>query len=194
MFFFSSRRRHTRLQGDWSSDVCSSDLSGVRGQGSDVDASQTQNSELKTFPPSPIPHPPSPIPLLDQTWLAHPALFVVEYALAQLWMSWGVRPRAIIGHSIGGDVAPGLACAFTANRPATWINPEQATDPAYGVRHLRQTVRFADGLHTLLADFSGALLEVGPGQTLGVLARQQCDREADQVVCSSLRYAQEDES
>src|SRR5256885_15170041 len=27
-FFFSSRRRHTRLQGDWSSDVCSSDLSG----------------------------------------------------------------------------------------------------------------------------------------------------------------------
>src|SRR6266850_5969339 len=27
-FFFSSRRRHTRLQGDWSSDVCSSDLDG----------------------------------------------------------------------------------------------------------------------------------------------------------------------
>src|SRR2546426_7060242 len=26
LFFFSSRRRHTRLQGDWSSDVCSSDL------------------------------------------------------------------------------------------------------------------------------------------------------------------------
>src|SRR5688500_20072079 len=30
LFFFSSRRRHTRLQGDWSSDVCSSDLMGVR--------------------------------------------------------------------------------------------------------------------------------------------------------------------
>src|SRR5256885_13199971 len=30
-FFFSSRRRHTRLQGDWSSDVCSSDLPRVRG-------------------------------------------------------------------------------------------------------------------------------------------------------------------
>src|SRR5256885_8014007 len=29
-FFFSSRRRHTRLQGDWSSDVCSSDLSFLR--------------------------------------------------------------------------------------------------------------------------------------------------------------------
>src|SRR5256885_8738975 len=30
IFFFSSRRRHTRLQGDWSSDVCSSDLKKVR--------------------------------------------------------------------------------------------------------------------------------------------------------------------
>src|SRR2546426_7918397 len=30
LFFFSSRRRHTRLQGDWSSDVCSSDLRRAR--------------------------------------------------------------------------------------------------------------------------------------------------------------------
>src|SRR5256885_3326766 len=30
-FFFSSRRRHTRLQGDWSSDVCSSDLMNIVG-------------------------------------------------------------------------------------------------------------------------------------------------------------------
>src|SRR5256885_3675297 len=32
-FFFSSRRRHTRLQGDWSSDVCSSDLSQMADDG-----------------------------------------------------------------------------------------------------------------------------------------------------------------
>src|SRR5256885_3411312 len=37
-FFFSSRRRHTRLQGDWSSDVCSSDLSIVLGFTANVDA------------------------------------------------------------------------------------------------------------------------------------------------------------
>src|SRR2546426_3742281 len=37
-FFFSSRRRHTRLQGDWSSDVCSSDLEGLPASGSAVDA------------------------------------------------------------------------------------------------------------------------------------------------------------
>src|SRR5688500_17215639 len=35
LFFFSSRRRHTRLQGDWSSDVCSSDLTGCADQGED---------------------------------------------------------------------------------------------------------------------------------------------------------------
>ena len=37
VFFFSSRRRHTRLQGDWSSDVCSSDLIGLDwGFGEDI--------------------------------------------------------------------------------------------------------------------------------------------------------------
>ena len=50
---------------------------------------------------------------LAQTALAQPALFAVEYALAQLWMSWGVRPRAMIGHSIGEYVAACLAGVFT---------------------------------------------------------------------------------
>src|SRR5256885_8357303 len=35
--FFSSRRRHTRLQGDWSSDVCSSDLGGEVAEGQQAD-------------------------------------------------------------------------------------------------------------------------------------------------------------
>jgi len=34
-----------------------------------------------------------------------PALFIVDYALAQLWMSWGIRPAAMIGHSLGEYVA-----------------------------------------------------------------------------------------
>src|SRR5262249_59925504 len=38
---------------------------------------------------------------LQQTAIAQPALLVIEYALAQLFLSWGVRPRAMIGHSIG---------------------------------------------------------------------------------------------
>ena len=46
---------------------------------------------------------------LRQTWITQPALFVIEYALAQLWMSWGIRPSAMIGHSLGEFVAAALA-------------------------------------------------------------------------------------
>jgi non-ribosomal peptide synthase protein (TIGR01720 family) len=50
---------------------------------------------------------------LNQTAIAQPALFVLEYALAQLWMAWGVRPQALMGHSIGEYVAACLAGVFT---------------------------------------------------------------------------------
>src|SRR5256885_12332347 len=43
-FFFSSRRRHTRLQGDWSSDVCSSDLSILIKDGKITEVSQSINA------------------------------------------------------------------------------------------------------------------------------------------------------
>ncbi len=46
---------------------------------------------------------------LQQTALTQPALFAVEYALAELWKEWGITPRALIGHSIGEYVAATLA-------------------------------------------------------------------------------------
>lgn len=49
---------------------------------------------------------------LGQTRLTQPALFVVEYASARLWRSWGVEPAAMIGHSIGEYVAATLAGVF----------------------------------------------------------------------------------
>ncbi|ARV58865.1 polyketide synthase [Nostocales cyanobacterium HT-58-2] len=50
---------------------------------------------------------------LQQTCLAQPSLFVIEYALAQLWISWGIIPQAMIGHSIGEYVAACLAGVFS---------------------------------------------------------------------------------
>ncbi|WP_228858253.1 type I polyketide synthase [Xenorhabdus sp. PB61.4] len=52
-------------------------------------------------------------PALYQTHYTQPALFVVEYALSQLLMAWGIRPTACIGHSIGEYVAACIAGVFT---------------------------------------------------------------------------------
>ena len=222
---------------------------------------------------------------LNQTRLAQAALFAVEYSLARMWMSWGVQPDSMIGHSIGEYVAaclagvfsledalqmveargrimqrmpagsmmavplaheqlcglmngslsvaavnapslctvsgpaasiealrarlqvsgvdcrplhtshafhssmmddalePFLECVhkvklnapripFLSNLTGKWISPEDATNPSYWVSHLRQTVRFADGIRELATVPGRVFLEVGPGQTLCVFARE----------------------
>ena len=247
---------------------------------------------------------------LTQTALTQPALFIIEYALAKLWMEWGVRPAAMIGHSIGEYVAACLAEVMTledalrvvamrgklmqslpsgsmlavplpesevtpllgtklslatvnapqlcvvageseaiaeleekfansevrcrrlhtshafhsammneilapftefmrriplhppriryvSNVSGRWITDEEATDPRYWANHLRQTVRFSDGLKELLQDSRRVLLEVGPGQTLTALAKPQLGqtgRNSDTLVFSSMRHALEEKN
>jgi acyl transferase domain-containing protein/thioesterase domain-containing protein/acyl carrier protein len=221
---------------------------------------------------------------LNQTWLTQPALFSIEYALAQWWMSLGIEPAAMVGHSIGEYVAACLAgvlslddalavvaergrliyglpagtmlavplaadkleidaslslaainnpemCVisgpteaiaefehrmaeksitcrrlytshafhssmmepilstfeeklrgitlhapqrpYLSNVTGTWIKPEEATNPAYWARHIRQTVRFSDCMAELLRTPGQILLEAGPGNVLTSLARAQ---------------------
>ncbi|WP_186032874.1 non-ribosomal peptide synthetase/type I polyketide synthase [Burkholderia gladioli] len=64
---------------------------------------------------------------------------------------------------------------FVSNLTGDWIRDEEAVDPGYWARHLREPVRFADGLATLRERLGDAtlLLEVGPGGTLQGFARQQ---------------------
>ncbi|HHP7245480.1 MAG TPA: aminotransferase class I/II-fold pyridoxal phosphate-dependent enzyme [Elainellaceae cyanobacterium] len=69
------------------------------------------------FSPSPSLPPHS----LDQTLYTQPTVFAIEYALAQLWQSWGVQPAVVMGHSIGEYVAACLAGVFSLEDGLTLI-------------------------------------------------------------------------
>jgi FkbM family methyltransferase len=58
---------------------------------------------------------------LNQTSIAQPAIFTVEYALAQLLISWGIRPQATIGYSIGEYVAACLAEVLSLEEAITLV-------------------------------------------------------------------------
>ena len=58
---------------------------------------------------------------LKDTKFAQPALFTISYALAKLWMSWGIQPAAMIGHSVGEYVAAALSGVMTLEDALTLI-------------------------------------------------------------------------
>ncbi|MEO8078816.1 MAG: acyltransferase domain-containing protein, partial [Acidobacteriota bacterium] len=65
---------------------------------------ETGASLLRQLYPSP-----DQASLIDETGVTQPALFAVEYALSELWGSWGIVPDAVIGHSVGELVAACVA-------------------------------------------------------------------------------------
>jgi acyl transferase domain-containing protein len=79
--------------------------------------------------------------------------------------------------------------AYISNLTGSWITAAEATDPNYWVAHLRQTVRFGDGLAELMKDPAIILLEVGPGQALTSLANLR--KSGEQIVLGSLARVKE---
>lgn len=244
---------------------------------------------------------------LKQTHITQPALFVIEYALAKLWMEWGVRPSAMIGHSIGEYAAACIAGIFNledalmlvatrsrlmqqsppgamlavslseqelkpllgaqlslaaVNSPTLSVvsgtieaieqierqlsgkellcrrlhtshalhsammepvmqafreplekvemhapqipivstltgkhlTAEEACNALYWTNHLRQTVRFSEALSKILNEPEVVLLEIGPGQTLSALAKQQGNGAAKRDALSTLRHPKDGQS
>ncbi|MFI5528204.1 amino acid adenylation domain-containing protein [Kitasatospora sp. NPDC051853] len=88
--------------------------------------------------------------LIHQTRYTQPVVFAVEYALARLWQHWGIRPAAVLGHSVGELVAACVAGSIT----------------------------LADGL--TLAVRRGELMQelCGPGAMAAVFAAPETVREA----------------
>ncbi|MGD9905023.1 MAG: SDR family NAD(P)-dependent oxidoreductase [Vicinamibacterales bacterium] len=83
---------------------------------------------------------------------------------------------------------PNVPCI--SNVTGTWLTAAEAVDPDYWVRHLRSTVRFADGVATLL-DEPRAIVELGPGSQLAALVRQHPAAAIAPLVTSTLRHAKE---
>ncbi|RCX18352.1 acyl transferase domain-containing protein [Anaerobacterium chartisolvens] len=77
---------------------------------------------------------------------------------------------------------------YISNVTGTWIEPGQAASTEYWVSHLRQPVRFSDGICELWKDPNRALLEVGPGHMLSTVSVQHpASKGRAERVASTLR-------
>jgi phthiocerol/phenolphthiocerol synthesis type-I polyketide synthase E len=94
------------------------------------------------------------VPVASHSWMVEPFL--------------GEFERRVAGYRLSPPRLPFVSCVT-----GTWIRPDEAIDPRYWARHLRQPVRFAHGIAAATAEPGRVLLEVGPGNTLTRLAAAQ---------------------
>jgi acyl transferase domain-containing protein/acyl carrier protein len=80
---------------------------------------------------------------------------------------------------------------YISNLTGTWITADEATDPRYWARHLRETVRFTEGIAELATISEALFLEVGPGRTLTTLAKQRMLDAGARIVLTTMRHPQD---
>jgi acyl transferase domain-containing protein/acyl carrier protein len=246
-------------------------------------------------------------PDINQTEITQPVIFAFEYAMAKLLMHWGIKPYAMIGHSIGEYVAACLSGVFSLedalklvairgklmqqmpsgsmlsvtlpeeelmpllqpdnelslaavnapslcvvsgphetvdafenqleqkgiecrrlhtshafhsqmmdpilqqfeqavkeislNKPqlpyisnvsGQWITVEEAMSPAYWARHIRNPVRFRDGLSQLLNHLHSIFIELGPGRSLATFAQKHDDKKNEHIIINLVKHPKED--
>ena len=129
---------------------------------------------------------------LEATELAQPALFVAEYALARLWMAWGVTPRRMLGHSIGEWVAACLAGVFSLEdalalvalrgRMMQELEPGEMLAVLLSEDKLRP--RLGDALSLAAVNGTERTVASGPPEAIDALAQ---DLEADGIGHRRLR-------
>ena len=84
-----------------------------------------------------------------------------------------------------------LTIPVISNVCGHWMKSSEAAQPEYWLSHLRQTVKFSDGIRQVLSMENTILLEVGPGQTLSTFARQHPDRNLETPIFASLKHPKE---
>lgn len=81
---------------------------------------------------------------------------------------------------------------YISNLSGKWISEQEVMDTRYWVQHLREAVRFNDGIKELLKKENTVFIEVGPGRTLGTFVTQNPMTRRGHQITNIVRHVRED--
>ncbi|MBC3840296.1 type I polyketide synthase [Streptacidiphilus sp. 4-A2] len=103
---------------------------------------------------------------LQGTALAQPLLFAVEYALSRMWLSWGVRPSGLLGHSIGELAAAAVAGVFSLTDGAALVAARARAMAQAQTGGMYAVAASAETVAPLLPQGLSLAVDNGPRQTV----------------------------